>query len=141
MRNWLYCSMKHHLTAIYRGIMASNNNTSALSNVYVPDFQAWSNFYERRLKQGAKVGFGFQTEHEALEDREQLQQLAINQSERAPAYSKGGLCEQKTVTIVSPTEQTLLQAESVMRKSGANKTKKVKSQNQQHFEQQTTFGN
>lgn len=118
----------------------TGNNTSALSNLYVPDFQAWSNFNDRRSNQEAKVGFGFQTEQKALEDQEQLQQLAINQSERAPAYSKSGLCEQKTVTIVSPTEQTVHQAESVMRKSGASKstttttTKHRKVQKQHHFE-------
>ena len=97
--------------------MTCNNNTSGLSNMYTPDFQAWSEFYESRLDKNEKVGFGFKTEQEALNDREQLQQIAINQSERAPTYSKTGLSEPKIVNIISPTEQTLQQAESVMQKS------------------------
>ena len=46
--------------------MTSNNNTSGLSNLYIPDFQAWSEFYESRLDKNAKVGFGFKTEHEKI---------------------------------------------------------------------------
>ena len=100
----------------------SSINASTLSNLYIPDFQAWSEFYENRLKQGPKVGFGFQTEQEALKDRDQLQKLAFNQSERTPVSCQSSLPDTKIVNIVSPTEQTLLQAESVMRKSKPTRT-------------------
>jgi hypothetical protein len=89
--------------------------------VYIPDFQAWSEFYERRLKSNPKVRFGFQTEQEVLKDSEQLNQLVSSQQRVGKsACEDSDKSGQQIVNIVSPTEQTLQQAESVMKKARTN---------------------
>lgn len=92
-----------------------NTNYSSVSNLYVPDFQAWSDFYENKLKRDSKIGFGFETEKQALQNREHQHQVAHSQTKNLSNQSIN--TEPKIVTVVSPTEQTLQQAESVMKKS------------------------
>ena len=106
------------------------------SNLYVPDYRAWENFYEQKAKRDQKVGFGFETESEAL--KQQQQEVVVN-TERACDLKQ---TEPKIISVVSPTEQTVLQAANVMKKAGAKaktkcsgkkkakgtRSKKVKSQ-------------
>lgn len=85
------------------------------SNLYVPDYRAWESFYEKRAKRDQKVGFGFETESEAL--KHQQQQEVVVHPERVKACDQGQT-EPKIINIVSPTEQTVQQAASVMKKAG-----------------------
>lgn len=85
------------------------------ANLYIPDYRAWSDFYEKRVKRDHKVGFGFQPESEAL--REHHQQELLVKPERINVCQQK-ITEPKIVSVVSPTEQTVQQAESVMKKAG-----------------------
>ena len=90
------------------------------SHLYVPDYQAWENFYTKRASdQHQKVGFGFETEKEALKHQ---QEEGVVSAERVKICDQGK-AEPKIISVFSPTEQTLQQAESAMKKAGA----KVKS--------------
>ncbi|MEW8544957.1 MAG: hypothetical protein AB2693_15635 [Candidatus Thiodiazotropha sp.] len=104
------------------------------SNLYIPDYRAWENFYEKRAKKEQTVGFGFETESEAL--KQQQQEIFVN-TERIK------VCEQKQtepkiINVVSPTEQTVQQATSAMKqtrlkvkpkkKATGSRSKKTKNQ-------------
>lgn len=90
------------------------------SNLYIPDYRAWEYFYEKRAKKDQSVGFGFETEREALKHQ---QQDVVLSAERAKVCDQGKT-EPKIISVVSPVEQTVQQAESVMKKSRSNvKTK------------------
>ena len=57
------------------------------SNLYVPNYRAWESFYEKRAKRDQKVGFGFETESEAL--KHQQQQEVVVHPERVKACDQG----------------------------------------------------
>lgn len=93
------------------------------SNLYVPDYQAWEKFFEKRAKREQSVGFGFETEKEAIKHQQQDIVLSADRSK---------ICEQaqsepKIISVVSPTEQTVQQAESVMKKAGVRVKNKCSS--------------
>ena len=119
------------------------------SNLYVPDYQAWEKFFEKRAKKERTVGLGFKTEEEAIKHQQQDVVLSGDRS---------GICEQahqepKIVSVVSPTEQTVQQAESVMKKAGVrvknkcsskkkarnNPSKKTKTQKKRQGKTSKTF--
>ena len=119
------------------------------SNLNVPDYQAWEKFFEKRAKQERTVGLGFKTEEEAIKHQQQDVVLSGDRSR---------ICEQahqepKIVSIVSPTEQTVQQAESVMKKAGVrvknkcsskkkarnNPSKKTKTQKKRQGKTSKTF--
>lgn len=86
------------------------------ANLYIPDFRAWEDFYERKAaKRVAKVGFGIETESDAV--KQQLQQQLVVQPERLQDCERSNN-EPKIISVVSPTEQTVQQAASVMKKAG-----------------------
>ena len=119
------------------------------SNLYVPDYQAWEKFFEKRAKKERTVGLGFKTEEEAIKHQQQDVVLSGDRSR---------ICEQahqepKIVSVVSPTEQTVQQAESVMKKAGVrvknkcsskkkarnNPSKKTKTQKKRQGKTSKTF--
>lgn len=123
------------------------------SNLYVPDYQAWEKFFENRAKKERTVGLGFKTEEEAIKHQQQDVVLSGDRSR---------ICEQahqepKIVSVVSPTEQTVQQtvqqAESVMKKAGVrvknkcsskkkarnNPSKKTKTQKKRQGKTSKTF--
>ena len=119
------------------------------SNLYVPDYQACEKFFEKRAKKERTVGLGFKTEEEAIKHQQQDVVLSGDHSR---------ICEQahqepKIVSVVSPTEQTVQQAESVMKKAGVrvknkcsskkkarnNPSKKTKTQKKRQGKTSKTF--
>ena len=90
------------------------------SNLYIPDYQAWEKFYEAKAtRKDQRVSFGFETEKEALKNQQQ-QDIVVS-------TDRTKFCDQiqkepRVTSVVSPTEQTVQQAESVMKKA-ANKGK------------------
>ena len=105
------------------------------SNLYVPDYQAWEQFYDKRAKQ-QNVGVGFETERGAL--NHQQQEIVVN-TDRSNTCSEAQN-HPKFISVVSPTEQTVQQAESVMKKAGRTVKKKVskKTKNKSRPKKTTT---
>lgn len=90
--------------------------TERAANIYIPDYQAWENFYENTAKKNSGVGFGLETESEAV--RQQHQQNVILDRERVKICEQSSQTEPKIIKVVSPTEQTVQQAANVMKKAG-----------------------
>ena len=114
------------------------------SNLYIPDYRAWENFYEKRAKRDQTVGFGFETESEAL--KQQQQEVLVN-AERVK-LSEQKQTEPKIINVVSPTEQTVQQATSAMKqtrlkgksKKTATGTRSRKTKNQQQKKKKKSQG-
>ncbi|MEW8544138.1 MAG: hypothetical protein AB2693_11445 [Candidatus Thiodiazotropha sp.] len=95
------------------------------ANLYIPDFRAWEDFYERRAaKKDSKVGFSIETESDAV--KQQFQQQLVVQPERLQDCERSAN-DPKIIKVVSPTEQTVQQAASVMKKAGIKVKQKRKS--------------
>ena len=119
------------------------------SNLYVPDYQAWEKFFEKRAKKERTVGLGFKTEEEAIKHQQQDVVLSGDRSRICAQAHQ----EPKIVSVVSPTEQTVQQAESVMKKAGVrvknkcsskkkarnNPSKKTKTQKKRQGKTSKTF--
>lgn len=119
------------------------------SNLYVPDYQAWEKFFEKRAKKDQSVGFGFETEKEAIKHQQQDIVFNVDRSRNCQKDQP----EPKIISVVSPTEQTVQQAESVMKKAGVrvknkcsskkktkhNPSKKSKTQKKKQAKSSKTF--
>ena len=90
------------------------------SNLYIPNYQAWEKYFEKRAKRDQSVGLGFKTEEEAIKHKQQDVVLSADRNRICDQAHQ----EPKIVSVVSPTEQTVQQAESVMKKAGVKVNKK-----------------
>ncbi|MCG7889502.1 MAG: hypothetical protein N0E59_18485 [Candidatus Thiodiazotropha taylori] len=95
--------------------------TDKSANLYIPDYQAWENFYEKTAKRSNRVGFGLETESEAV--KEQQQKSLVIDPQRVKHCEQNHNAEPKIINVISPTEQTVQQAANVMKKAGI-KTKR-----------------
>lgn len=120
------------------------------SNLYIPDYQAWEKFYETKAQRNQRVSFGFETEKEALEHQQQDIVVSADRANFCDQFQK----EPQVTSVVSPTEQTVQQAESVMKKTArkvknkcsgkvknksARSKKSKKNQKKTHGKKKTTF--
>jgi hypothetical protein len=98
--------------------MSAEKGSFMQSNIYVPDYNLWTKFFESRQTHEPKVGF--QTKEDALKDIDQFQQLAGRQTEQVTSVEKQSENTPKIVKIITPTEQTFQQAKSDMKKKNNN---------------------
>ncbi len=104
------------------GIIDSAENAK---NLYVPDFRAWSNFYEKKLKRNTKLDYSVVADEGQTLDSVTIPHRAFTPSDTAHKTDRD------SVAYVSPTEQTLQQAVSVMKRkrgssaAGRNTSKKT----------------